>query len=169
MKSIQHIVAYLLIICSVSLFSCDPKKIHLPELPVSEATPYFSEATQTQAIDTAFYIVKDAAGKSLGTILFSSPYSDSVKGYNGPTPLLIALDAENRISKVVLLDNHETPRFAQSVADSGLFEAWDGLTVEEALNKNVDAVSGATFTSNGVKKSLITRLEAYQLQLQKLN
>ena len=148
----------------VALCSCGPK---LPELPVSEVQPYFGDAAKTKAIDTAFYEVKDAKGKKLGTVLFSSPYSDQVKGFNGPTPLLIALDADGRIKDVVLLENQETPNFAKRVVDGGLYQAWNGLTVDEALNKDVDAVSGATYTSTGVKNSLKARLQAYQRQLKK--
>ena len=148
----------------VALCSCGPK---FPELPVSEIQPYFGDAAKTKAIDTAFYEVKDAKGNKLGTVLFSSPYSDQIKGFNGPTPLLIALDADGRIKTVALLENEETPRFAQSVVEGGLYESWNGLTVEEALDKQVDAVSGATYTSNGVKKSLTARLKAYQRQLKK--
>ena len=146
----------------VALCSCGPK---LPELPVEEVKPYFSDAAKTKAMDTAYYEVKDAKGNKLGTVLFSSPYSDGIKGFNGPTPLLIALDAEGRINNVVLLENQETPNFAKRVVDGGLYQAWNGLTVDEALDKQVDAVSGATYTSNGVKKSLIARLKAYQKQL----
>lgn len=146
----------------VALCSCGPK---LPELPVEEVKPYFADAAKTKAMDTAYYEVKDAKGNKLGTVLFSSPYSDGIKGFNGPTPLLIALDAEGRINNVVLLENQETPNFAKRVVDGGLYQAWNGLTVDEALDKQVDAVSGATYTSNGVKKSLIARLKAYQKQL----
>ena len=146
----------------VALCSCGPK---LPELPVEEVKPYFADAAKTKAMDTAYYEVKDAKGNKLGTVLFSSPYSDGIKGFNGPTPLLIALDAEGRINNVVLLENLETPNFAKRVVDGGLYQAWNGLTVDEALDKQVDAVSGATYTSNGVKKSLIARLKAYQRQL----
>lgn len=148
----------------VALCSCGPK---LPELPVSEVQPYFDNAAKTKAIDTAYYEVKDAKGNKLGTILFSSPYSDGVKGFNGPTPLLIALDADGRIKNIVLLENQETPNFAKRVVEGGLYEAWNGLTVDEALGKDVDAISGATYTSNGVKKSLVARLKAYQRQLKK--
>ena len=147
-----------------ALCSCGPE---LPELPVSEIEPYFAGAAKTKAIDTAYYEVKDAQGNLLGTALFSSPYSDGVKGFNGPTPLLITLDAEGRIKNVVLLENRETPQFVQRVANGGFFASWNGLTVDEALNAQVDAISGATFTSNGVKQSLIARLQAYQRQLKK--
>jgi Na+-translocating ferredoxin:NAD+ oxidoreductase RnfG subunit len=164
MNVIKKTLGALMAASVVALCSCGPK---LPELPVSEIQPYFGDAAKTKAIDTAFYEIKDAKSNMLGTILFSSPYSDGVKGFNGPTPLLIALDAEGHIKNVVLLENQETPRFAQRVVEGGLYDAWNGLTVDEALGKDVDAVSGATYTSNGVKNSLIARLKAYQRQLKK--
>ena len=162
MKTIQKFTGLFLLAAVLGLCNCGPK---LPELPVADVKPYFADAAKTKAIDTAFYEVKDAKGIKLGTILYSSPYSDNVKGFNGPTPLLIALDAEGRIKNVVLLENQETPNFAKHVEEGGLYEAWNGLTVDEALNKEVDAVSGATYTSNGVKNSLITRLKVYQRQV----
>ena len=159
----MHKFAGLFLLAAVlGLCNCGPK---LPELPVENVKPYFADAAKTKAIDTAYYEVKNAKGAKLGTVLYSSPYSDNVKGFNGPTPLLIALDAEGLIKNVVLLDNQETPNFAQRVVDGGLYEAWNGLTVHEALAKEVDAVSGATYTSTGVKNSLVTRLKAYQKQV----
>ena len=164
MNNIKKALGAMMAASIVALCSCGPK---LPELPVEEVRPYFGDAAKTKAIDTAFYEIKDAKGNKLGNVLFSSPYSDNIKGFNGPTPLLIALDAEGHIKNVVLLENQETPVYAKHVVEGGLYESWNGLTVEEALGKQVDAVSGATYTSNGVKKSLITRLEAYQRQLKK--
>ena len=162
MNIIKKAMGSLLTFGVLALCSCGPK---LPELPVSEVQPYFSDAAKTKAIDTAYYEVKDTKGNKLGTVLFSSPYSDNIKGFNGPTPLLIALDAEGRIKNVVLLENQETPFYAKLVVNGGLYDAWNGLTPDEALNKDVDAVSGATYTSNGVKKSLVARLIKYQKQL----
>ena len=166
MKTYKTIIYALLSIGLLGMCSCG-SKVKWPDLPVEEATPYFSNAANVQTVDTAFYEIRNAQGDKIGTLLFSSPYSDGVKGFNGPTPLIIALDAEGRIKTVALLDNEETPRFAQRVVEGGLYEAWNGLTVDEALGKEVDAVSGATYTSNGVKKSLKARLEAYQRQLKK--
>lgn len=162
MNSMKKTLGALLAAGVLALCSCGPQ---LPELPVENVKPYFAEAAKTKAIDTAFYEVKDAKSIKLGTVLYSSPYSDNVKGFNGPTPILIILDAEDRIQNVVLLDNQETPFYAQRVADGGLYSAWNGLTAEEALRKEVDAVSGATYTSNGVKNSLVARLKAYQKQV----
>lgn len=164
MRTYKKSLNALLVASLMAFCSCGPK---LPQLPVTEISPYFEDAAKTKAIDTAFYQVKDAKGKVIGTVLLSSPYSDKISGFNGPTPLLIALDADGHIKNVVMLDNEETPVFAQRVVDGGLYNAWNGLSVDEALNKDVDAISGATYTSNGVKKSLVIRLQEYKRQLKK--
>ena len=167
MKTFRNLIGGLLLAATITFSSCGQMPVQLPELPLERVTPYFSEAAEVQAIDSSFYQVKDAQGELLGTLLYSMPYTEAVKGYNGNTPLIIALDAEGRIKQVVVLPNHETPRFAERVESSGLYKSWDGLTVEEALAKPVDAISGATYTSNGVKNTLAVRLKAYQRQLQK--
>lgn len=168
MKSCYSTIGGLLLIGLLSFTSCDPPApIQWPEIPVETVRPYFNEVSEIQTIDTSYYQIKDAKGNVLGTLLYSMPYSATVHGYNGITPLLITLDADNRITNVVLMDHRETPRFAQRVEQGGLYQAWKGLSVDEALSKDVDAVSGATYTSNGVKNSLVVRLQAYQRQLAK--
>lgn len=164
MKALQSIAGGLFLTVVLCLMSCK-QEIKWPALPVEEATPYFADAAKTRTLDTAFYEIQDAQGTKLGTILFSSPYSDDIKGFNGPTPLLIAMDADGRIKDVVLLENQETTWYAQHVKEGGLYQQWNGLTPAEALEKDVDAISGATYTSNGVKKSLIARLKAYERQV----
>ena len=166
MNAIHKIAASLLFVGTLGIIGCSPK-LQWPDLPVSEAIPYFTDAAKTKTIDTAFYEVQNDKGNKLGTLLFSSPYSDDIKGFNGPTPLLIALDADGRIKEVVLLENQETPWYAQHIKEGGLYTEWNGLTPAEALGKEVDAISGATYTSNGVKKSLVARLKVYERQLKK--
>ena len=164
MKTTHKIAGLLLLAAVLGLNSCGPK---LTPLPASEVAAYFVGATKTKAIDTSYYLVKDAKGDVMGTVLFSSPYSDQVKGFNGATPLLITLDPEDRIQNVVMLENQETPVYVKRVVEGGFYNAWNGLTVKEALEKDVDAITGATFTSNAVKTSLKVRLEAYQKQKMK--
>ena len=167
MKTLRTLMGVMSIAVVFAFSSCGTMPARLPDLPLERVKPYFSEAAEVQTIDTSFYQIKNDKGEVIGTLLYTMPYAETVKGYNGNTPLAIALDAEGRIQKVVMLPNHETPRFAERVVNGGLPQAWDGLTVEEALAKPVDAISGATYTSNGVKGSLTVRLEAYQRQLQK--
>ena len=104
--------------------------------------------------------VYDANKKLLGYAVYSKPASDGIKGYNGETPVLIALSPKQVILGVWLLENKETPKFAKKVENAGFYNNWNGLTVKEALKKEVDAVSGATYTSNAVTKSVQAALKA---------
>lgn len=103
--------------------------------------------------------VYDASKKLLGYAVYSKPASDGIKGYNGETPLMIALDKHKKVLSVELLANSETPRFVQRVKDAGFFKSWNGLSPKAACKKKVDAVAGATYTSTGVTKSLQAALK----------
>lgn len=140
--------------------SYTPTEKDLPVETLTELQTAFPKAMYVELTAEATYAVKDKAGKVIGNVLLSSPYSDGIKGFNGPTPLQIALDKDGKIIEVRVLDNNETPKFLQRVVDAGFLDSWNGMTVQEALNKEVDAVSGATFSSNGIQRSLKARLEA---------
>lgn len=97
-------------------------------------------------------------------VLQSSPYTDKIIGFAGPTPLEITLDDSGKISDIKLLKNKDTPDYVQIAIDGGLLNAWNGLTPKEALAKQVDAVSGATFSSRGIIQTVQKRLEVYEAQ-----
>ena len=103
--------------------------------------------------------VYDASKKLLGYAVYSKPASDGIKGYNGETPLMIALDKNKKIISVELLANNETPKYVQMVKGAGFFKTWNGLSPKAACKKKVDVVAGATYTSNGVAKSLQAALK----------
>lgn len=103
--------------------------------------------------------VHDKDGKLLGYVVYSKPASDGIKGYNGETPVLIALSTKKIITGVYALPNTETPRFAQHVQQSGFYDNWNGLSIKKARKKKVDTVSGATFTSRAVALSVQAALE----------
>lgn len=87
--------------------------------------------------------------------------SQEVKGYNGPTPLLITID-KDKIVKIEALENSETPGFFQRMKDGGMLERWNGKTVDEALSAQVDAVAGATYSSNAVIENVRLGLTYYK-------
>ena len=76
-----------------------------------------------------------------------------VQGYNGPTPLNIYIK-NDKIQKIEALPNDETPGFFERVKD--------GMTVAQAATANVDAVTGATYSSNAVKENVKIGVKYYQ-------
>lgn len=171
MKTVDKVLAWLIVAALVALVSVRVLKAkrpstgkELPAIELSEVQEMFPEACRLQWADTSYYLVKDANDKTLGAAMLSAPYSDGVKGYAGRTPLLICLDKEGRIFNVRLLANNETPGFVNRLVKSGYFASWNGMSVDEALNADVDAVSGATYSSRGVQNSLKARLAVVSRQ-----
>ena len=107
------------------------------------------------------YMLYDKSEKMVGKALFSMPYCADIKGYNGNIPLVVLLSADDKVLKVHLLDNNETPSFLDRVVAKGFLENWNGLSVNEAKAKVVDAVTGATYSSSAISKSVRIRLENY--------
>lgn len=68
-------------------------------------------------------------------------------GYAGPVPLEIVI-RHGKVAAVRALPNDETPGFFRRA--SSILESWNGLSPEEALALEVDAVSGATFSSEAI-------------------
>lgn len=80
-------------------------------------------------------------------VVHTSGMPGTIAGYAGPVPLDITI-ANGRIAAVEALPNAETPSFFEHA--KSLLPAWNGLTPEEALTTQVDAVSGATYSSNAI-------------------
>ena len=94
------------------------------------------------------------------TIVNTTTIAQDVEGYNGPVPLKIYIK-KNKIEKVELLKNQETPKYLVKVKNA-LLNAWHGLTIKEAKAKKVDGVTGATFTSDAIKENIQKGLDYYQ-------
>lgn len=103
--------------------------------------------------------VKDAQQKLIGYVVYSKPASDTIRGFNGETPVVIAFNTKKVITGVYALPNMETPKFAKMVQDADFYNNWNGLTVKQARKKKVDTVSGATYTSRAVALSVQAALE----------
>lgn len=82
-------------------------------------------------------------------------------GFNGPTPIELCV-YDGVITKIKALPNQETPRFFQRVIDSGLLNALDGKTTAEAKSTQLDAVSGATYSSTAVIKNIRLALDSLE-------
>ena len=122
------------------------------------------EAVSLSYFDTSYYNVMDGSGAIVGMVLLSEPYSSEYKGFAGRTPLQIVMTPDGRIADVEILENRETPNYIRHLRSEGYFESWDGLTVEEVLSSDVDAVSGATMSSVSIQNSLKARLSILSRQ-----
>lgn len=71
-----------------------------------------------------------------------------VQGYGGQVPLRIHIDKGGVVDSIEAEPNAESPDFFNHA--SSLFGKWQGKTVDEAMAEEVDAVTGATFSSRAI-------------------
>ena len=83
-----------------------------------------------------------------GSVSIDTSTLKAKEGCFGPTPLIIHLDSLERVSRIETLPNEETSSYWQLVVEK-LSTAWNGVPAEKVKDLKVDAVSGATYSSEG--------------------
>ena len=84
-----------------------------------------------------------------GGVLINTSSLKAEDGFMGPTPLILHLDAKGRITRIEALPNQETPEYWKMAFDE-LCKAWYGVPAAQVASHKVDAVSGATYSSEGI-------------------
>ena len=80
-------------------------------------------------------------------VVNTKPLAKDVQGYGGPVPLKIHIK-DGRVAAVEAEPNAESPDFFNRAKE--LLNHWQNKSVDEALVEEVDAVSGATFSSRAI-------------------
>lgn len=75
-----------------------------------------------------------------------------VQGYGGPVPLKIHIGKDGKLTAIEAEPNAESPSFFDRAKE--LFSRWQGKTIDEAMAEDVDAVSGATFSSKAIIRNV---------------
>ena len=70
----------------------------------------------------------------------------------GPTPLFMAVNKRKKIISMAAAPNHESPEYFSKA--KALLKAWNGKTLKEAKSFTPDGVTGATFSSNAIIKTV---------------
>lgn len=123
------------------------KKIYISFLLFALAlTSFVADETMTKE-DGAFVINTTEIGKN-------------VEGYQGTTPLKVYIK-NNKVEKIEFLKSTETPKYYAKVKKA-LQDKWNGLKVKDAKAQQIDAVTGATFSSEAVIENVRLALDYYQ-------
>lgn len=92
-------------------------------------------------------------------VVNTTTLADDVKGYIESTPVEVYIK-KNKIVKVVLLKNQETPKYNAKVKKQ-MVPLYEGQKISKKSTVEVDGVTGATFTSDAVKENVKRGLEYY--------
>lgn len=123
------------------------KKIFLP-IAVIILLSSFIAGNETMTKENGMFVVN------------TTELGKDVEGYQGPTPLKVYIK-NNKVEKIEFLKSTETPKYYARVKKF-LQTKWDGLKVKEAKEKQVDVVTGATYSSEAVIKNVQLALDYYQ-------
>jgi len=133
-------------------------------LELADTRKVFSDAENLGADGKVF----DSDGVLLGQLLRSSPLTDNLRGYGGPTDLLVGVTGEEAaIVGIAIGDTYDTEKHVGWVEqEAGFIEMFNGKTLAEVaefdLEENeVEGVSGATMTSMTVAVALGELARAY--------
>ena len=91
-------------------------------------------------------------------VVNTTTLAQDVEGYNGPTPVEVHIK-KNKIVKVVPLKSQEGPKYVAKVKKD-MLPKYEQMNVKKGDVPEVDAVTGATFTSKAVQEN-IRRAVAY--------
>ena len=88
-----------------------------------------------------------------GTVtVFTKQLATDVQGFAGQTPLRITLNKEGVVTAIEAQPNSESPEFFGKA--TALFARWQGKPIDAAIGEEVDAVSGATFSSRAIMENV---------------
>lgn len=90
-------------------------------------------------------------------------YQTSSKGKNGDIVSLISFN-KNKIDKIKNIAHNETPGIGAKIDEESYL---DSITKQDINKMNVDTISGATFSSTALKKSVEAAIVHYEKEVNK--
>ena len=100
-----------------------------------------AQATSAAANDTI------TVGEDGSMVINTAPLGKDIIGYAGTVPVKITV-TDDTVRQISVMDNEETGSFLTRAEK--VTAQWTGKSLEEAAKAEVDAVSGATYTSEAI-------------------
>ena len=109
------------------------------------------EATSFEPLTDAIAAARDASGATLGYVGVSSHV-----GYGGPMLVGVVVRPDGSLEEPVIFSHKETQAYLHNITQQGFFRQFETRRADDALTPgfDVDAVSGATLSSNAVALSV---------------
>ena len=109
----------------------------------------------------SFMLGDDTMTKEDGVyVINTTEIGKDIEGYQATTPLKVYIK-KDKVEKIEFLKSQETPKYYAKVKKA-LLNTWDGKKVKDAKALKVDAVTGATFSSDAVIENVRLALDYYQ-------
>ncbi len=115
---------------------------------IKEILPAFENSRQENEFTT---LLLDRSGKILGRLnLEDTGRYPRKTGYGGEIEVGVITDPSGKIIGVVTGTHNETSSYMKRLGNLKFFQRWNRLTLKEAAEKKVDAVTRATYSSEAI-------------------
>ena len=94
------------------------------------------------------------------TVINTTTLATDIEGYVGCTPVKVYFKAD-KVLRVEALENEETPKYFDMMVSKGLLKKWNGMPVKTAEKCKVDAVTGATVSSEAIIENVRRGISYY--------
>ena len=111
--------------------------------------------------DECFYDIFDKNSENIGRVLYTKPDENSIDGFGGSLRVVVGIDKSGNIAGVELGENYESVGFIERVRNEGFFKKWNGKSVSDAAEAEIDTVSGATMSTRAIKSMVALNLSKY--------
>lgn len=144
--------------------------LHKPAVPQTDDCSLDKEAAKRifrtaesfeKTGEECVYDVLDASKKLLGRVVYAKPDGTTVGGFGGNLRVVTGISPDGKIVGTELGENYESYGFIERVRGTGFFEKWNGKSVAEAAEAEVDTVSGATMSTRAIKSMVALNFSKY--------
>ncbi len=125
---------------------------------IIKADNYVQSIVVINGVENVYYV---AENENTCGFIFTSSHN----GYGGPVKVMTGIDLDGKVIAIeVLSASDETPGLGQNVAKKTYWEKFKGLSQKVSVGNggNVDAVTGATFSSKAVAECVNDALDMYE-------
>jgi NosR/NirI family nitrous oxide reductase transcriptional regulator len=133
-----------------------------PAVLLAGARAAIPEVVKLGGARDGFHELLDSNGDPRGWVTSTFPHAANIRGYNGPSELLVVLDTAGKVRAVRVMSSADTAGHVEKVvADSRFLTQWTGRGEAElgALGRP-RIVSGATLTSEAMARGVAARFGA---------
>lgn len=118
---------------------------YLPEVLGQEAS--FERNEELSSNGGSIFIMYDSGGELLGYVTFTEG-----TGYGGPMLVMVYWSPNGEIINITVPEHHEDEPWWRKLELEGYFSQYAGVAYDSplVLGEDIDAISGATVSSNGV-------------------
>ena len=92
-------------------------------------------------------------------VVNTTTLAQDVEGYAGPTPVEVYIK-KGKIVKVEALKAQDGPKYVAKVKKN-MLPKYEGASVKKGIVQDVDAVTGATFTSKSIQENVRRAVDYY--------